>query len=109
MVAHGLAFRIREFVTFEQLRQRHRGVLVEQVEQLDEVADDLAGRDVLVGADAAVLDLDERHEVVGDEPARIAVERREVKLRVLGGDYTMLYSRRMMSWAVRMRRNMQRG
>ncbi len=49
-------------------------MLVEQVEQLDEVADDLAGRDVLVGADATVLHLDECYEVIGGETARIAVK-----------------------------------
>ena len=49
---------------FAAARPRRIGVLAQDIEQLDKVADDLTGRQVRVGSHAAKLNLEEVHQVV---------------------------------------------
>ena len=59
----------------QQLGHVGIGVLTQNVEQLDKVADDLTGRQVRVGSHAAKLNLEEVHQVVLGKrrgPAKVA-------------------------------------
>ena len=79
----------------QELFEAHVRVLIEQVEKLNEVAYDFARRDILVGSDAPVFDLDEGDKLLGGELAVVAVEGSVHLCKLLAEDKHLLGGQRL--------------
>ena len=74
LVRNRFRLRVSESVRLHQFFDSHVRILVQDIQKLNEVPDDLSGRDVLVRADPSVLLLDKGNDILGSERSLIPVE-----------------------------------